>query len=150
MTKEEKLLLVEAIHEYLPYEPILSNENISSGLPQRVWPGYLGLKSYIEGYTLYREEDTWQPINFTKIYLRPMSSMTEDEKKELLAVVDSETKDIIDQLKTGNCGIMEGKYHFNSLKELDWLKRHFFDYRGLIEMGLALPVPNNMYNIEEK
>lgn len=133
MTKEEKLLLVEAIHEYLPYEPILSNENISSGLPQRVWPGYLGIKSYIEGYTLCREEDTWQPINFTKIYLRPMSSMTKEEEVEFEELFPrymiSKERGTIYHNARGDL----------NLEVIDWLKRHFFDYRGLIEMGLALP-----------
>jgi len=28
----------------------------------------------------------------------------------------------------------------------DWLNAHHFDYRGLIEMGLALEAPKGMYN----
>ena len=30
---------------------------------------------------------------------------------------------------------------------LDWLNAHHFDYRGLIERGLAIEAPKEMYNI---
>jgi hypothetical protein len=29
---------------------------------------------------------------------------------------------------------------------VDWLNAHHFDYRGLIEKGLALEAPEGMYN----
>jgi hypothetical protein len=29
---------------------------------------------------------------------------------------------------------------------IDWLNAHHFDYRGLIEKGLALEAPEGMYN----
>jgi hypothetical protein len=35
------------------------------------------------------------------------------------------------------------------VKELgDWLNAHHFDYRGLIEKGLALEAPEGMYKTE--
>ena len=57
-----------------------------------------------------------------KPYLRPMSSMTEEEKKE--------------QYKFSA---------FNNVELFDWLNVHHFDYRGLIEKGLALEAPKEMY-----
>jgi hypothetical protein len=33
---------------------------------------------------------------------------------------------------------------------IDWLNSHHFDYRGLIEKGLALEAKEGMYNIKEK
>jgi hypothetical protein len=30
---------------------------------------------------------------------------------------------------------------------IDWLNAHHFDYRGLIEKGLAIEAPEGMYNI---
>ena len=33
---------------------------------------------------------------------------------------------------------------------IDWLNKHNFDYRGLIEKGLALEAPEGMYNLEKK
>jgi hypothetical protein len=32
---------------------------------------------------------------------------------------------------------------------LDWLNKKMFDYRGLIEKGLAIEAPKGMYNTEE-
>jgi hypothetical protein len=62
-----------------------------------------------------------------KPYLRPMSSMTEEEKKELWELLK----------KLGMA---------SDIKRLDWLNAHHFDYRGLIEKGLALEAPKGMYN----
>ena len=63
-----------------------------------------------------------------KPYLRPMSSMTEEEEKEFQEIKLS--------------------YHFDedSYILLDWLNKKMFDYRGLIEKGLAIEAPEGMYN----
>jgi len=58
-----------------------------------------------------------------KPYLRPMSSMTEEERQEYGLV-------LCDELSTN---------------QYDWLNSHHFDYRGLIEKGLALEAPDGMY-----
>jgi hypothetical protein len=66
-------------------------------------------------------------IENIKPYLRSMSSMTEEEKKEYLYIT---LCDVID------C---------EAWNEVDWLNSHHFDYRGLIEKGLALKAPEGMY-----
>ena len=68
-----------------------------------------------------------------KPYLRPMLSMTEDEKTELSDLL---YKDFDGTLIT----------YTRMDKVLSWLNQHHFDYRGLIEQGLALPAPEKMYN----
>lgn len=71
-------------------------------------------------------------------YLRSMSSMTEDEKKIY--------KNLELSVKT-SVGL--GKYSIWRYDDLfDWLNAHHFDYRGLIEKGLALEAPENMYKID--
>ena len=79
-----------------------------------------------------------------KPYFRPMSSMTEKEKKELI--------NIGPYLVNGN-NIVIG-VQCNSFVQLskceEWLNKKMFDYRGLIPMGLALEAPEGMYNIREK
>lgn len=67
-------------------------------------------------------------------YLRPMSSMTEEEYKEyskLWNLQDEFPTDADIRLK---------------VDLFDWLNAHHFDYRNLIEKGLALKAPEGMYN----
>ena len=59
-----------------------------------------------------------------KPYLRPISSMTEDEQNEYNIAID---KDVAPE------------------RFVDWYNSHHFDYRGLIPMGLALEAPEDMY-----
>lgn len=73
-------------------------------------------------------DDNWT----VKPYLRPMSSMTEEEKKELN-------------------NVLEFQYYSDDscmCESTDWLNAHHFDYRGLIEKGLALEAPEGMYKTE--
>lgn len=65
-------------------------------------------------------------------YLRPMSSMTEEEENEYRAI---------------NC--YEGLFPRNE-DALDYVLEHHFDYRGMIEKGLALEAPEEMYKEEKK
>ena len=62
-----------------------------------------------------------------KPYLRPMSSMTLEEEREYNL---TKTLSIID---------------YPTLESFDWLNAHHFDYRSLIEKGLALEMPKEMY-----
>ena len=73
--------------------------------------------------------------NKVKPYLRPMSSMTEEEKIESLEFA---WEDDYGRLAS---------YEENIPKYIDWLNKKMFDYRGLIPMGLALEAPKGMYNI---
>lgn len=65
-------------------------------------------------------------IDFVKPYLRPMDSMTEEEK--------------IDFQSFFNYDGIEYPEEY-----IDWLNAHYFDYRGLIEKGLALEATEGMY-----
>lgn len=65
-------------------------------------------------------------IETIKPYLRPMSNMTNEEWVEYENMCDS----------------FRGE-EFHEL--IDWLNSKHFDYRGLIEKGLALKAPENMY-----
>ncbi len=68
-----------------------------------------------------------------KPYLRPMSSMTEEEKAELY--------DMCDVAYSFGMKIYDKTPEF-----YDWLDAHHFDYRGLIEKWLAIEAPEGMYN----
>ena len=73
-----------------------------------------------------------------KPYLRPLSSMTEEEKIELCTISYAP-----DEMKT----IEEKLYviKINAKNAADFYNEHHFDYRGLIPMGLALEAQEGMY-----
>ena len=71
-------------------------------------------------------------VDEVKPYLRPMSSMTDEERKEFKHIAP------------GIC-VIDGILIPN-IPQVDWLNAHHFDYRGLIEKGLALEAPEGMYN----
>ena len=39
-------------------------------------------------------------------------------------------------------------YNENIPKYIDWLNKHHFDYRGLIEIGLALEAKEGTYEVQ--
>ena len=78
--------------------------------------------------------DTCQ-IADVKPYLRPMSSMTDEESKEFALL---QTDFYVD-------GIL---YPIAAINMINWLNSHHFDYCGLIEKGLALKAKEGMYKTE--
>lgn len=87
-----------------------------------------------------------------KPYLRPMSSMTEEENEELLNRLPKYWSLEIDKLGDLYFDICDASYPDIELLTyiIDWLNAHHFDYRGLIEKGLALEAPNGMYELKKK
>lgn len=85
-----------------------------------------------------------------KLFLRSMSSMTEDESAELSNIIsewfDKELFYLTEEpfLKYA---LSEINYSINP-QLFDWLNAHHFDYRGLIKMGLAIEAPKGMYKID--
>lgn len=74
-----------------------------------------------------------------KPYLRPMTSMTKEEKEEYCNLQDR--------------FLCSSQYPVTDAYALfDWLNAHHFDYRGLILKGLAIPITeeNNPYEKEQK
>lgn len=126
MAKGEKQLLLVDLCARLPYKV----------MGHATW-------TYIEtnGEVKYAEKDRPIEINDLydiwnfKPYLRPLSSMTEEERKEYHSICDSYTN------REGN------KYYFNNVLTIDWYNRKHFDYRGLIDKRLALVAPKEMYKI---
>ena len=80
----------------------------------------------------------YRNMEMVKPYLRPLTSMTDYERKEYNDIV----KNIIDFY---DCPKSEDVCFFVVL--IDWLNANHFDYRGLIERGLAIKVTsdNNPY-----
>ena len=87
--------------------------------------------------------DNLVDIETVRPYLRPMSSMTEEEwltlKEWILIASDTEGKIYFDGFRNISAD--------DTIKAIDYLISHYFDYRGLIPMGLALEAPEGMYNV---
>jgi hypothetical protein len=128
MTREDKELLLNDICARLPY-----------GVKARVYNHWSDdvQDETITIENLHQLIKTFS-IEDIKPYLFPLSSMTEEQKRELKDLISQQTKILIEQLKNDDCGIDCGKYHFHSTLELDWLLKNHFDFRCLIPMGLAL------------
>lgn len=77
----------------------------------------------------------YNKIKDIKPYLRPMSSMTKEEKIEY--IINAKKEECIVELPIQP-----------RIKSVDWLNANHFDYRGLIEKGLALEAPAGMYKID--
>ena len=78
--------------------------------------------------------------NNCRLYLRPMSSMTEEEKVQLsqyACIGEDLNGEFIDEVQRKDCAAY-----------IDWLNKNHFDYRGLIEGGLALEALEGMYNLK--
>ena len=140
MTKEEEQLLLKDLCGRLPY-----------GVKIQSWHGEIitsDLNTFPFSTKEMDEEDMWDQLNGFKPYLRPMSSMTEDEKEELKQEHIKDEKLYAECLTKAANGddSMRGKVipHFAA----DWCNKNHFDYRGLIPMGLAIEAPENMYKTE--
>ena len=85
--------------------------------------------------TLKDIEKTYIDVDVERVkpYLRSMKSMSEAEKGEY--------KKTFDTYENG----MGTKLVCQTYQTFDWLNARHFDYRGLIELGLALEAPQNMY-----
>lgn len=129
MTQEEKQLLLIDLCARLPYGVIVKendgvNENDNKLLDIDMFDGCINYDYIIEDI---------------KPYLRPISSMTEKEKKEFDKVLKSCND------KVFACPDKERRYNFFDAEQEDFMNAHHFDHRGLIEKGLALVAPEGMY-----
>ena len=128
MTQEEKDLLLKVLCAMLPYGVKCINVN---------WPK----DGYVRVYNIRVKEqkiqifEDWADIEYCKPYLRPMSSMTEEEIKELNKI----------DLNRVIFSSRHLTYHLDGAI-IDYLNSHHFDYLGLIEKGLALEAPEGIYN----
>ena len=121
MTQEEKELLLKDLCARLQYG-VVYHRNDGANIKLNAIDVERGLLNYTDDI----DERECKP------YLRPISSMTDDEFSELKNAYwtcpEDETYCIY-----GN---------------IDWLDKNMFDYRGLIPKGLALEAKEGMYNIK--
>lgn len=135
MTQEEKQLLLKDLCARLPY--------------------HLGIRIYNDGWEGCKRGEFDNIMGFHHVeaflcdridimpYLRPMSSMMEEEKEEF--------ENLVFKYDFGDTqfSIENTIMYWDSFEEvLDYLISHHFDFRNLIEKGLALEAPEGMYKTE--
>ena len=127
MTQEDKDLLLKDIFGRIPYGVKCSyldiefNNTTHGNLEGFEYDEDKDIIFVIDGIGIYSEH--------VKPYLFPLSSMTEEQKEEF------------DRLYTYDALIIEPQWEL-----IDWLNKNHFDYRGLIEKGLAIDATNkNIY-----
>ena len=117
MTQEEKELLLKDISARLLYGvkiQVYYEEIAGSGyFDETVWT--------VDNDEPFHVNDRW--IENIKPYLFPLSSMSGKQYVEFVNLGNATSDDCFDDA------------NFN---QLDWLNANYFDYRGLIEKGLAI------------
>lgn len=87
--------------------------------------------------------------NEIKPYLFPLSSMTKEQKEEYNSECNKELKVLADSV--ANRTYTKTRIAIPLYYAIDWLNKNHFDYRGLIEKGLALDATGlNIYKEETK
>ena len=125
MTREDKMLLIKDLSSRLPYAVHVQHTSGFSGILHDISIRHI----YDENdniydaicYTGFLGDGDSITIEHFKPYLFPLSSMTEEQEKEY--------NDL-------NCYELGCFPHTEAA--LDYLIKNHFDYRGLIEKGLAI------------
>lgn len=128
MTKEEKQLFLIDLSARFPYNVAVDCRSENSRFTCYLTSDML---REIQNNTCYWEYKT---------YLFPLSSMTEEQKEELDKAIIEDSKEAIAAIRNND------KMFHAPWRAIDWLNANHFDYRGLIEKGLAIDATNlNIY-----
>ena len=117
MTKENKELLLQDLCARLPYGVICDIYNEISTIKEKLLFG---------GIAHFADDSIC-----VKPYLRTLASMTDEERNEYNEYL----------FYGSSIGLVSNTVTAYEL--IDWLNAHHFDYRGLIEKGLAIEVTEN-------
>ena len=155
MEYKDKLLLIKDLSARLSYGVVCSIYGDNSNGVKLC--GIKSNKCYFEDLD-YKETDGYVSIEGIKPYLRPMSSMNEEEKEYFYQnCLDVDVEDVRyendGELPLPYCQKdkfiwFENIYIDDVICAIDWLNANHFDYRGLIGKGLALEAPEGMYNFK--
>jgi len=149
MNEQDKKLLIKDLCARLPYHP-----QCYCKWTEKAPNGTDGCVQELSTFVIDEIEIMDDPqfkceICDVKPCLRPMSSMSDDEKIELREYLGAE------EVGCDGFGYMEGGTLEDYVSRIpyslcnyviDWLNTHHFDYRGLIENGLGIEAPEGMYN----
>lgn len=120
MKQEDKELLLKDLSARIPYRIICNVEYVGNVIDLTIPLNTDLLDEFIN----YKCE--------LKPYLRSMSSMTEEERKE----------------HRNTMSVVNESFYVESLETFDFYNKHHIDYRNMIGKDLALEAPEDMYKFE--
>lgn len=99
-----------------------------------------------DGYVYFETNDydvNYLPVEDVRPYLRPLSTMTEEEKRELQSFFPGSFGNQWLDVEEGyidiyECELTTRLYLYDANRLIEWLNKKMFDFRGLIPKGLAL------------
>jgi len=127
ITEENKNLLFRDLSSRFSYGVKVAHTTLSDNMP-KVWD-VIGLPAVglVDIIVPGKYRFAAVPVEEIKPYLRPISSMTDEEK------------DYVIHLATLPCAAQICE------KKVDFFNSHHVDWRGLIPIGLAFEAPEGMY-----
>lgn len=119
MEKDLKDILLKDLCARLPYKV--------EALFFDVEKNYISIIEGIDIYKFIKDSSGMESeISDVKPYLFPLSSMTEEQRKEYNS---------LRSIGVDECGDIT---YFDTFESVDWCNKNHLDYRGLIEKGLAI------------
>lgn len=139
MEKEDKTLFTKALCEYLPYGVMVEYNGMVTRLDtlfvEHIY-NHTDTIQELDGSVDFFHDSDYVDIENIKLYLRPFSSMTENEKAEYCILQD--------RIVYG--GINHPLVNEDVVNYVNFLKSHYIDYFGLIEKGIAYEDRDNLYS----
>ena len=102
----------------------ISNNDIYIKTEDFDWAAYI--EELQEGSCYFTIGD-FRPI------LRPLESMTDDERKELRELCDKDLSEYAGHLRKGHGLSRDGHYKFMETRQLKWLLKNHFDFNNVME-----------------
>ena len=147
MTQEDKQLLLRDLCARLPYGVLCYINDDDTSTPRKLRRIEVDeLDGILLDFWTDREDCHSMQVYLSEVkpYLRPMSSMTEEEKEEYHNLCYEEERE---ECEFGEWATKT--YYHDTINSIDYLNSIHIDYRGLISMGLAIEVTeeNNPYKL---
>jgi hypothetical protein len=145
MTEEHAKLLLKDLSSRLPYGVKLQISSWDDEKMEYVDKADTLYSISSDNHVRTSSEDRDFYIDEVKPYLFPMSSMTDEQMEELEELCDLYSPD--DDYDPYAClgievlykHVLDDGYKFNFKRNvIDWFNKNHLDYRGLIDMGLAV------------
>ena len=140
LVKEQKKLLLDDLCARLSYS-VKGTVKTTDGNGQEITDDGIINSAFINehGKAYICIESAEYELEDVKPYLRPMSSMTEEEKTQVQRFMDIVTDE--------NYGDGYSPSAWDAMNDfVQYCDSHHLDHRGLIFRGLALEAPEGMYN----